>query len=83
MQNNFKGNNSIILQRSAQYHNSTIKCSRNIIKDLNITPHEDNQGNIGGFRGGGCGGRRFAGGLGPVICHSCQKLGHYERDYPL
>jgi hypothetical protein len=43
---------------------------------------EDNQDNKGGLRGGGHGGRVFGGGRGLVVCHKCQKLGHYEIDYP-
>jgi hypothetical protein len=45
------------------------------------TPRGDNQGNRGGFRGGGCGGG-FGGVRGPVVCHNCQKPGHYARDFP-
>jgi hypothetical protein len=44
--------------------------------------HAYNQGNIGGFRGGGHGGRGFAGGRGPVTYHNCQKHEHYARDCP-
>jgi len=46
------------------------------------TPHADNQGNKGGFIGGGHRGRYFGGGRGPITCHNCQKLGHYARGCP-
>jgi ribosomal protein S18 len=46
------------------------------------TPCRDNQGNRGGFRGGGHGGRGFGGGRGPIVCHNYQKPGHYARDFP-
>jgi hypothetical protein len=35
------------------------------------TPHRDNQGNIGRFRGGGHGRRGFRGVRGLVTCHNC------------
>jgi len=43
------------------------------------TPHIDNQGNKGGFRGGGYGGRGFGGGRGRVTCHNYHKTRHYAR----
>jgi hypothetical protein len=37
MCNSFKGNNSIILHKSTQCHNSKITCSHSIIKELSVT----------------------------------------------
>jgi hypothetical protein len=43
----------------------------------------DNQGNRGGYRGGGHGGRGYRGGQGPVVCNNCQKPRYYARYCPL
>jgi hypothetical protein len=42
----------------------------------------DNQGNGGGFRGGGHGRGVFGRGRGPVTCHNFQQPRHYARDFP-
>jgi hypothetical protein len=62
-------------------HNSLQQPQYNQVPQYN-TPHIDNQGNRGGFRGGGRGRGGFGRGRGPVTCHNFQQPGHYARDFP-
>jgi hypothetical protein len=58
--------------------------SRSTIKDrIIIQQSRENQGNRGGYIGGGREGRGFGGGRGPIVFHNYQKPRHYARDFPL
>jgi hypothetical protein len=41
------------------------------------------RGDRAGYRSGGRARGDFGRGIGPMICHNCQKMGHYERECPL
>jgi hypothetical protein len=58
-------------------------CNRSTIRDHSIIHHvkiikETKEASEEEVRGG----RGFGGGRGPVVCHNCQKPGHYARDCP-